>query len=89
MNDYYLAILWEKLFVPMHISTEIIPYNRCVSIHELFNRTRAYAHLLKRIKYYHFLCEKRLELVCFYDFTLMIAVDTTYVKMKVNAFKMS
>ncbi|CAF3313903.1 unnamed protein product [Rotaria sp. Silwood2] len=66
-TNYYVIILREQASSPATINTQIIPSYRCPSIHELFNTTLANQHLLKRIKYYHILCQERLELVCFYD----------------------
>jgi hypothetical protein len=66
-NDYYLIILREQAIVSTHISTEIVPSHRCLSIDQLFSETIAKQHLLKRIKFYHIPCQTRLDLVCFYD----------------------
>ncbi|CAF1473302.1 unnamed protein product [Adineta steineri] len=64
---YYLIILQEKTIVSGHISTQVVPSHRCQSIDELFNKTFANQHLLKRIKYYHIPCEQQPGLVCFHD----------------------
>ncbi|CAF1114194.1 unnamed protein product [Rotaria magnacalcarata] len=66
-NSYYLSILREQIIVSAIISTQIIPSHRCLSIHELFNKTLVNRHLLRRIKYYHMPCQTRFDLVCFYD----------------------
>ncbi|UJR06888.1 hypothetical protein I4U23_011177 [Adineta vaga] len=66
-NSYYLIILREEIITAANISTRILPSYRCASIYELFNSTLANQHLLKRIKYYHQPCQKRQELICFYD----------------------
>jgi hypothetical protein len=66
-NNYYLIILREQTFELATISTDIVPSHRCLSIEELFNKTFANQHLLKRIKYYQIPCQKRMNLVCFYD----------------------
>ncbi|UJR29387.1 hypothetical protein I4U23_010599 [Adineta vaga] len=66
-NNYYLIILREQRIISVNLSTKIMPSFRCASIHDLFNNSFANQHLLKRIKSYHIPCQKRLELVCFYD----------------------
>ncbi|CAF1234211.1 unnamed protein product [Rotaria sp. Silwood1] len=66
-NNYYLIILREQIIVSAVISTQIMPSHRCLSIHELFNKTLVNQHLLRRIKYYHIPCQTQLDLVCFYD----------------------
>ncbi|CAF2623849.1 unnamed protein product [Rotaria sp. Silwood2] len=66
-NNYYLIILREQIIVSAIISTQIIPSYRCLSIHELFNQNLSHRHLLRRIKYYQIPCQKRFDLVCFYD----------------------
>jgi hypothetical protein len=66
-GNYYLIILQEQNIISANITTQIIPSHRCVSIHELFNKTFANQHILKLIKYYHVPCQKQLDLVCFYD----------------------
>jgi hypothetical protein len=38
-HDYYLIILQEKDIISATISTEIIPSHRCLSIHDLFNKS--------------------------------------------------
>ena len=66
-DNYYLIILREQAIASVNISTKIVPSHRCPSIDELFNKTFANQHLLKRIKYYHIPCQERIDLVCFYD----------------------
>ncbi|CAM4933749.1 unnamed protein product [Rotaria socialis] len=53
--------------VSEHISTQIVPSNRCPSINEIFNETFATQHILKRIKRYHIPCEQSFNLMCFHD----------------------
>ncbi|CAF1513822.1 unnamed protein product [Rotaria magnacalcarata] len=66
-TNYYLIILQEHGTVSEHISTQIVPSNRCPSINEIFNETFATQHILKRIKRYHVPCEQSFNLMCFHD----------------------
>jgi hypothetical protein len=72
---YYLIILREQPIYSIDISTQIIPFHRCLSIDELFNKTVIHPHLLKRIKLYHIPCRERLELICFYDLNHLCFCD--------------
>ncbi|CAF1384121.1 unnamed protein product [Adineta ricciae] len=74
-NNYYLIFLQEQPINTTDISIKIIPSHRCLSIDELFNKTFAKKHLLKRIKYYHIPCQERSDLICFYDNTHICLCD--------------
>ncbi|CAF1509476.1 unnamed protein product [Adineta steineri] len=41
--------------------------NRCSSINDLFNSSLVLLHRIRRIKYYHWFCQKHHDLMCFYD----------------------
>ncbi|CAM4828779.1 unnamed protein product [Rotaria magnacalcarata] len=62
-TNYYLIILQEHGTVSGHISTQIVPSNRCHSINEIFNETFATQHILKRIKRYRIPCEQSINLM--------------------------
>ncbi|UJR12211.1 hypothetical protein I4U23_016388 [Adineta vaga] len=47
----------------IHVHSE----NRCLSINDLFNSSLVQLHRIRRIKYYHWFCQKHLDLMCFYD----------------------
>ncbi|CAF4529822.1 unnamed protein product [Rotaria sp. Silwood2] len=51
----------------MHISTTIMPENRCSPINELFDDHIQMLPRWHRAKYYHIPCQKHSNLVCFYD----------------------
>ncbi|CAF4110326.1 unnamed protein product [Adineta steineri] len=67
-NNYYLTVIQEIHNQSATIIKTINPSDRCPHISELPNITFAQLHLLRRIKYYHSLCQKQeLNLSCFYD----------------------
>ena len=64
-NSYYLVhmqIIENKLLI---IEKSIESSDQCFNVSELFNQTIANLSLLRRIKYYHFPCQRNLS--CFYD----------------------
>ena len=67
-SNYYLIFI---NFIParQNISTAVILSNKCSYIEELLDRTTFLDHPLKRIKYYHQVCEYNHHLQCFYDET--------------------
>ncbi|CAF3762335.1 unnamed protein product [Adineta steineri] len=67
LSNYYLIILQEEDILSANISTEVIPSHRCISIHELLDEIHSKQHQLKRMKFYHILCQQKLNLVCFFD----------------------
>jgi hypothetical protein len=69
INIYYLIILREQDIISANVTSKIVPFHRCLSIHEMFNETIANQDLLRRIKYYYIPCREQLDLVCFYDLT--------------------
>ena len=50
-----------------NISTSIDSSRRCVSITELFNNEQLHWPEIRRIKYYHKLCQTHLDMICFVD----------------------
>nr|ACC43983.1 low density lipoprotein receptor [Philodina roseola] len=74
-HHYYLAINQKSLTSSNDIiKTKVRSSDRCPYISELFNRTILNYHPLRRIKYYHLLCQPRPSkpslpslISCFYD----------------------
>ncbi|UJR29616.1 hypothetical protein I4U23_017164 [Adineta vaga] len=64
---YYLTIFQQEFIPDSNISVTIKVSDRCLSITKLFNDTLVRWHFLRRMKYYHLLCQERTELRCFYD----------------------
>ena len=62
---YYLAVLQEEGVTSNMISTSIAPSRRCPSVNEFFNSTVMNYDILRRVKYYHSVCQ--MDWSCFYD----------------------
>ena len=61
----YLAVLQEEGVTSNMISTSINPSRRCPSVNEFFNSTVLAYHILRRVKYYHSVCQ--MDWPCFHD----------------------
>ncbi|CAF0822461.1 unnamed protein product [Adineta steineri] len=68
-QNYYLTVLQQTYNQSTIIDKILNPLDRCLSInHEIFNETMSKYPLLKRIKYYHTICNTNSsKLQCFYD----------------------
>ena len=64
-NNYYLMIVQQKYNKSTTISQRIKSSDRCIHINEVLNETIVKSDLLRRIKYYHLVCQKHIS--CFYD----------------------
>ena len=64
-DSYYLAVLQHV--AQINISTSIDSSRRCSNIIELFNTEQLSWHEIRRVKYYHQLCETHLNMICFID----------------------
>jgi len=69
-----LAKKIPTIFVNYNVTLE--PNKRCPSIRELLNSTIVSFPRLRRVKYYHIPCQKRLELPCFHDEDQFICLCT-------------
>ncbi|UJR19129.1 hypothetical protein I4U23_022259 [Adineta vaga] len=68
LNQYYLIFLEENANQTHIIKKQIQSSDYCPHIREIFNETFAQLHLIRRIKFYHFICRNySKELSCFYD----------------------
>lgn len=67
-NNYYLTANQKAYNESSTITKLITLSDRCHHISEVFNKTFAEFHLLRRIKYYHLACQNNpMRLSCFYD----------------------
>mgnify|MGYP001118537749 CR=1 FL=1 len=64
-RKYYLAALQQQGISSNSVQTAIDPSRRCPHIRELLNSTLLAHPMLRRVKYYHSVCQS--QLVCFYD----------------------
>ncbi|UJR07191.1 hypothetical protein I4U23_011479 [Adineta vaga] len=64
-NDYYLVTIENNSSQTKEIIQTITLSNRCYHINEIFNQSIIQLNHIRRIKYYHLLCQ--LNLSCFYD----------------------
>ncbi len=64
-KSYYLAALQHDS--QRNISTSISSAQRCKSVTELLNSRMLAFPEIRRVKYYHVLCQTHLNLMCFYD----------------------
>ncbi|CAF1503439.1 unnamed protein product [Adineta ricciae] len=68
INQYYLIFLEEKYNQSNVIEKQLKLSDYCPHIRQVFNETLAKLHLIRRIKFYHFICRNySRELSCFYD----------------------
>jgi hypothetical protein len=65
-KHYYLAVTQTTSNPSTIIHKTIYPSDRCPYIREVLNENIVQWHFIRRIKYYHFLCQL-LNLSCFYD----------------------
>ncbi|CAF4157154.1 unnamed protein product, partial [Adineta steineri] len=65
-NMYYLIILQHEYTPSVDFSTQISPSQRCRHIRELDQVIADYPHL-RRVKYYHDICQNHSDLTCFHD----------------------
>ncbi|CAF1073816.1 unnamed protein product [Adineta ricciae] len=80
IQEKFLTIFWSSKFhlifvefyphkyylVSNNRSEEVTEHNRCLHINQLFNQSISELKFLRRIKYYHLLCQSNV-LSCFYD----------------------
>lgn len=71
---YYLAVLQEEGVTSDRIDTSISPSRRCPSVKEFFNSTIMEYKILRRVKYYHSVCQ--MNWPCFYDEIYMCLCTT-------------
>ena len=65
---YYLIAVQNRYNTSTRITRAIQPSDRCQHLSEILNKTIVEYHLLRRIKYYHFVCQRYSpSLTCFYD----------------------
>ncbi|UJR24163.1 hypothetical protein I4U23_027129 [Adineta vaga] len=64
-SDFYLSV-FEK-FEISNITTSVSPYQRCISINNLFNNEILSLPRIHRLKYYQLPCQHNLNLQCFFD----------------------
>ncbi|UJR38686.1 hypothetical protein I4U23_031352 [Adineta vaga] len=65
---YYLVYLQSNYILSRKITQKINKSHRCLSVNELVNETFAQLHVLRRMKYYHSICQQYSSyLLCFYD----------------------
>ncbi|CAF1114617.1 unnamed protein product [Adineta steineri] len=64
-NSYYLAYLQRHDQV--NVSTSIDSSQRCLSIDEVLNSELRVLPKIRRMKYYHVICQTKLHLLCFFD----------------------
>ncbi|CAF3636743.1 unnamed protein product [Rotaria sordida] len=76
-NDYYYLI-YSSLNNNLSIIKRIHSSDRCPSYEELFNLTMINWHPLRRVKYYHDVCNKYKELNCYFDESLMCLCTNEY-----------
>ncbi|CAF3526078.1 unnamed protein product [Adineta steineri] len=70
-NMYYLIILQHEYTPSVDFSTQISPSQRCRHIRELDQVIADYPHL-RRVKYYHDICQNHSDLTCFHgNYTFM------------------
>ena len=69
--SYYLIVSQEKPITSGNVFTAVNPYQKCLSINEVFNGSFTQLHLIRLIKYYHLSCQQHANLACFYDDTHM------------------
>ncbi|CAF4053713.1 unnamed protein product, partial [Adineta steineri] len=68
INQYYLIHLEENHNKSNIIEKEIKSSDYCPHIRQVFNESFAKLHPIRRIKFYHFICQNHSkELSCFYD----------------------
>ncbi|CAF3966927.1 unnamed protein product [Adineta steineri] len=66
-NMYYLIILQHSYTSSVTFSTQISPSQRCPHIQEVLDEVIiGYSHL-RRVKYYHTICQNHPDLICFHD----------------------
>ncbi|CAF3609736.1 unnamed protein product [Rotaria sp. Silwood1] len=70
-EKFYLAIVQETFTASLHIAVQLTASYRCLPIEEILDATILQFRRLHYVKYYHTLCRKNSDLVCFYDESLM------------------
>ncbi|CAF1251589.1 unnamed protein product [Adineta ricciae] len=66
-RTYYLAVIQPVYNRSTIIIQRVRSSFRCSSINELVNETFAQLHVLRRMKYYHLICQASPHLECFHD----------------------
>ena len=67
-HTYYLIVVQNRYNASAVITRAIQPSDRCQHLSEILNKTVVEYHLLRRIKYYHFVCLRYSPpLTCFFD----------------------
>jgi len=67
-KKFYLVVVQKRFNQSITIMKKFQSSDRCQHINEIFNHSFVQLHLLRRIKYYHLLCQKNFSnLSCFYD----------------------
>ncbi|UJR18634.1 hypothetical protein I4U23_005542 [Adineta vaga] len=67
-KNFYLLANQNNVFDKIKLIKQVQLTDRCPHINELFNQTIVQYYLLRRMKYYHLLCQNvKLNISCFYD----------------------
>ncbi|CAF4907208.1 unnamed protein product [Rotaria sp. Silwood1] len=85
---YYLTVYQKKSNQSIIIVKKIQSSDRCQHINEIFNDTMVKLHLLRRIKYYHLVCQRNIsESYCFYDDIHICLCDNFGHERQANCFE--
>jgi hypothetical protein len=76
-RGYYLLTIRESSKDFSTTKLTISPFNRCPHIRELVDERTSSFPLLRRVKYYHTICQKRSNLSCFHDEETFMCLCTT------------
>ncbi|UJR19398.1 hypothetical protein I4U23_022528 [Adineta vaga] len=66
-KNIYLILTQLEHITSKRIKGTLRSHRRCLSIHELLNKTILNLPRLRRVKYYHKPCREQIDLSCFYD----------------------
>lgn len=67
VDDFYLAFLEVNDSRYDRIALQMKSFDHCLSTKQLFDEEKLTWNLLRRVKWYHTLCQKRTQLTCFHD----------------------
>ncbi|CAF0975520.1 unnamed protein product [Adineta steineri] len=73
---YYLIVLQHYYTSSAVISTQISPSQRCPHIQEVLDEVIVEYPHLRRVKYYHTICQHRSDLTCFHDNYIFMCLCT-------------
>ena len=75
-DNYYLTVLLDLDI--KNISTTINSNQRCAFINEVLNGRLVNLHEIRRVKYYHLICQTHTHLTCFFDKPYMCLCTTEH-----------